>query len=94
MTDAEQREERERGGEKRLRLSGGERQKGPRGIRAAGPGRRGKERQRVTGRRGLRAGEVEEGTPAKGRRRKRGVNEGEFECVRQTWTEAIVGSWS
>ena len=21
-------------------------------------------------------------------------NEGEFECVRQTWTEAIVGSWS
>lgn len=51
MTDSEQ-----RGQEKR--------QKGPRGIRAAGPPRRGG-KLRVTGSRGLRAGEVEEEAPTK-----------------------------
>lgn len=54
MTGAEQREE--RGGEKRL--SGGESQKGPRGIRAAGLAKLRKERQGVTGRQGLRAGDI------------------------------------
>lgn len=44
---------------------------------------------------GLRAGEVEEGNAGKkGKEEEEGVNEGEFECARQTWTEATVGSWS
>ena len=38
----------------------------------------------MTGKRALRAGEVEEGTPAKGKEEEELVNEGEFECVRQT----------
>lgn len=38
--------------------------------------------------------EVEEGYTDEGKEEEEGVNEGEFECVRQTWTEAIVGSWS
>lgn len=93
MTDAEQREERDRREETQaVRRRETERPEGDQSSRAGETEE--KARQRVTGRRGLRAGEVEEGTPAKGRRRKRGVNEGEFECVRQTWTEATVSSWS
>lgn len=38
--------------------------------------------------------EVEEGYTGEEKEEEEGVNEGEFECVRQTWTEAIVGSWS
>lgn len=85
-----------RGGVKRFGLSGAERQQGQRGITAAGPVRQGKKgRQGVTYRQSLRAGEVkEEGTPAKKEEEEEGVDEGEFECVRQTWTEAIVSSWS
>lgn len=65
----------------------GERLKGLEGIRAAGLGRRGDcDRQK----RLVRRRKVEEGTLG---RRKEGY-EGEFECVRQTWIEAIAGSWS
>lgn len=93
-SQTQSKEKREKGREKRLRLSGGERQKGPRGIRAAGPGRRRKERQssdRQTRLACWRSGRRDVG---KGKEEEEGVNEGEFECVRQTWTEAIVSSWS
>lgn len=89
MTGAEQREE--RGGEKRL--SGGESQKGPRGIRAAGLAKLRKERQGVTGRQGLRAGDIQDRTV--GQEEEEGVDEGEFECVEtDVDSEATVNSWS
>lgn len=42
----------------------------------------------------MRAGEVERRDAGEGKEEEEGVNEGEFECARQTWTEAIVSSWS
>lgn len=93
MTDAEQREERERRREETqaVRRRETERPEGDQSSGAAETRRREAESDRQTrlacwrsGRRDTGEGKVEE----------EGVNEGEFECVRQTWTEAIVGSWS
>lgn len=43
---------------------------------------------------GLRAEETDRGDTGEGKEEEEGVNEGEFECARQTWTEAIDSSWS
>lgn len=83
----------EKGGEERLGLSGGERRNRPEGDQsggADGPG--GERRRRVTGE--LSRGRGDSGKRRRRRRRKRGADEGEFECARQTWTEASGGSWS
>lgn len=91
MTDAEQGEEREE--ERRDSGCQEERDRKARGgIRAAGPGRR-KKREAKSDRQ-TRLACWRSGRRDTGKEEEEGVDEGEFECVRKTWTEATVSSWS